>query len=311
MKLLIAALAGLVMLGTSAAAETLRVGSTKGSANYQTAVTVTKYLQSKGIRAIPAPHNGQQQYVTKLNAGKLDMAQGSLGELTNAYWGRYNHEKTGRKDNLRLVSRLQCLYTGLIVPVESDIHSYHDLHNVNYPGGFKGRPGLKLLLGAFLRNAGLGWDDVNEVSVSGIPESWKLYKTGRTDVALGALGAGSMLPIDAARKSRWISFDDSPKAVKEFLGDEFIGYEVHRHEPKKAYPLLKEPANLMCVPYYLYTHVNASEDTIYEVAKAMAEATFEGGFMSSFSQKNVADPKNKIPFHKGAVKAYKELGLME
>ena len=44
---------------------------------------------------------------------------------------------------------------------------------------------------------------------------------------------------------------------------------------------------------------------------ALAEATFEGGFMSSFSQKNVADPKNKIPFHKGAVKAYKELGLME
>ena len=300
-----------LFFASSVSAETLRVGSTKGSANYQTAVTVTKYLQSKGIRAIPAPHNGQQQYVTKLNAGKLDMAQGSLGELTNAYHGRYNHAKTGPKDNLRLVARLQCLYTGIIVPVDSDIKTYEDLKGTRYPGGFKGRPGLRLLLGSFLRNGGLSWDDVNEVEVSGIPESWKLYKQGRVDVALGALGAGSMLPIDAARKSRWISFDDSKEAVKAFLGDEFIGYEVHKKNPKKAYRLLKEPGNLMCVPYYLYTHVNADMRTIYEVAKAMAHATFEGGFMSSFNMKNVADAKNNIPFHVGAIRAYKDVGLIE
>ena len=120
-----------------------------------------------------------------------------------------------------------------------------------------------------------------------------------------------MLPIDAARKSRWLSFDDDPKMVKEFLGDEFMGYEVHKKDLNKAFPLLKEPSNVMCVPYYLYSSVKTSDEVIYEVAKAMAKAKFKGGFMSSFNPKNVADSKNKIPFHKGAIRAYTELGLMK
>lgn len=301
----------LVTYGVSdLSAATIKVGSTKGSANYQTAVAVTKYLTSNGIKAIPAPHNGQQQYTTKLHQGRIDMGQGSLGELTNAYHGKNNH-KGSPKDNLRIVARLQCLFTGLIVPVDSDIKSFKDLKGVNYPGGFKSRPGLRLLLGAFLRNADYGWEDVNEVITSGIPESWKLYKTGRTDVALGALGAGSMLPINAARKSRWISFDDSPEAVKRLLGDDFLGYEVHKKEPSKSYPLLKEAGNVMCVPYFLYTHKDMDGTAIYEIAKAMANASFDGGFMSSFSKERVADLKNGIPHHYGAERAYRDLGLIK
>ena len=114
----------LVTYGVSdLSAATIKVGSTKGSANYQTAVAVTKYLTSNGIKAIPAPHNGQQQYTTKLHQGRIDMGQCSLGELTNAYHGKNNH-KGSPKDNLRIVARLQCLFTGLIVPVDSDIKSF-------------------------------------------------------------------------------------------------------------------------------------------------------------------------------------------
>ena len=311
MNKFIVALALTFAMTTSVLAEDLlRIGSTKGSGNYQHASMLAKKLSELGIKSAPAPHNYQSNYTKKVNDGELELAQGNLIELTMSYYAELHHEGKPKQENLLLVGKSICLFTAYIVPIDSDIKTYADFKGKNIGSEWTGRPTLERLNLAFLRNGGLTWDDVKGVPVSGLVESWKLYKQGSIDSMVAAIGAGSMKPINAAIPSRVLGFDSSSKEiVNQTFGTEFRGYEFVNVQPGPWEPMVKEPIDVICVPYMIYTHVNASDKRIYEVAKALAVAEFTEPFMRTFDKNNVATPKNGIPYHRAAIRAYKELGI--
>jgi len=311
-KTVVTAIALVFGMSTAMADDLVRIGSTKGTGNYQHAASIAKKLTELGIQAAPAPHNDQSDYTKKVNDGELELAQGNLIELTMAYYAEMHHTGKPPQNNLRMVGKSICLFTGYIVGVDSGINTYADLKGKKIGSGWNGRPTLEALNRSFLRNGNLTWDDINKVPVTGIVESWKLYKQDLVDATIAALGAGSMKPVNAAKPSKVLPFDTSSEdIVNKTFGSEFRGYEMVRVKPGKWEPMVREEMDVMCVPYMIYTHVNADEKRIYEIAKALAKAEFDAPFMSTFDKNKVATTKNGIPFHPGALKAYKELGLIK
>ena len=124
MKYVIAAVAMAIAIST-AHAEPLILGTTKGSANYQTGLALSKALKESGIKLYPRTHSGTSIYAVKVNNGDVHFG---ISNPTSLNWA-YNGIRTSKfkHENLRFVANLHFFKTGLAVRNNSDIKSYDDL----------------------------------------------------------------------------------------------------------------------------------------------------------------------------------------
>ena len=179
MKFIIAAII-LIVTTTTAYAETL--GTTKGSANYQTGVALAKTMDAGDITLIPLPHRGTQIYLEKVDWGEIDFG---ISNPTDFFWG-YMGMRTSKRPhkNLRFVANLHFFKTGLAVRHNSDIKSYNDLEGKKIPSEFRGAPGFHWNIKHKLLNSNppLEWKDVKRVPVTSLPGNWAAFRSGRVDV---------------------------------------------------------------------------------------------------------------------------------
>ena len=115
-------LKGLLVVLTLVVPNTLyaeNMGTTKGSANYQTGIALSKTMASQGVRLIPIPHSGTAIYMTKVNIGKVDFGISGSYVLDWGYRGTTIFDKP--HENLRFVANLQHFKTAIVVRNNSDI----------------------------------------------------------------------------------------------------------------------------------------------------------------------------------------------
>jgi len=84
--------------------------------------------------------------------------------------------------------------------------------------------------------------------------------------------------------------------------------------PRKGLTAVIEPTNFVSYDYLLWTHKGLSDEMVYKVAKVMhtqEKQLKEGGPLWRSFQANKRLAKDQgHPYHPGAVKYYKEAGLM-
>ena len=90
-------------------------------------------------------------------------------------------------------------------------------------------------------------------------------------------------------------------------------YVVHV-KPAPNLDGITKPTSLLAFNMVLYTSVKTPEDVIYRVTKALYEnkkelaATFKP--FRGWNPKHMAVPLKDVPYHAGALKFYKEAGLV-
>jgi hypothetical protein len=78
--------------------------------------------------------------------------------------------------------------------------------------------------------------------------------------------------------------------------------------------MVKEPTAVIDYPFFLTAGAHVPEDVVYKLVKLMhankdfLKASF--GPFARFDPKKM-NPKHGTPYHPGAIKAYKELGLLK
>ena len=310
MKSIIAALI-LVAMTTSAYAETL--GSTKGSANYQTAVALAKTMSAAGLTLTPLPHRGTQIYLEKVDAGKIDFG---ISNPTDFFWG-YTGIRTSKKahKNLRFVANLHFFKTGLAVRDNSGIQSYNDLKGKRVPSGFRGAPGFHWNIKHKLLNAEpeLGWDDVVRVPVTSLPGNWNAFRRGAVDVAIISVGAGHAKKLHANAITdggiRMLSLNNGPAQERLLKG--WPGFEVITVNPNPRWPSIRTPTRIITFPYMLWTHKDVPNNVVKNVVIALhnyAEVYKKSSKMVSGFNKNKMNAfTGGVPMHKGARFAYRIL----
>lgn len=177
----------------------------------------------------------------------------------------------------------------------------------------KGGDALNWNVAAYLAFAGLSWDDVEKVTVSGFAASFEAIINGQSDAAFASTVSGSVKKLAAsARGLHWPSLphDDGEGWARSMKAAPVYGKvsaTVGSGVSKDA------PVQLAAYPYpILITNASQSADEVYAMVKAMVEnyddysTAARGAKGWHISKQNM---KWAMPYHEGAIRYWKEKGI--
>ena len=304
---------GIALTPASAFAQSIGVGTTKAGANKAIAAAIAKVVSDHSGRQMrPQAYGGGQQYFPIVDAGKLDFGVSNLMMLKMSLGGTSLFK--GRKSkNLVLAATLMPFRFGFLVLDSSPIRRIEEMKGKRVGAGFNPQPLARILHEGVLANAGLSYKDVVGVPSSGWLDQWNQFMQGKLDGSMLALGTAKGKEIEAKLgKLRYLSLNDDPSSVAA----------LRRHVPTAymstapADPViagLVAPTVVAGYDYSLWTGTHVSNDVVYRVVKAMHEHADQLKSASPhwklFKTPFLAK-KQGVDYHPGAVKYFREKGLM-
>ena len=316
MKNIIAAFSAAILLVIAVStvhAETLVLGTTKGSANYQTGLALSKALKASGIKLYPRSYSGTSIYAVKVDRGNIHFG---ISNPTSLNWA-YNGIRTSKfkHENLRFVANLHFFKTGLAVRNESDIKSYDDLKGKRMPSGFRGAPGFHWNIKHKLLNANppMTFDDVRPVPVTSLPGNWKAFSNGYVDASIIAIGSGHAKKLHAGIDGgiRMLSLNNGE--AEQRLLDGWPGFEVITVQPHPKTPSIRAETRILTFPYMLWANKDVDPFIVESIVLALHENAEvyrkSSKMVSGFDESKMNAFSADVPLHEGAATAYEKLHM--
>ncbi|WP_158773538.1 TAXI family TRAP transporter solute-binding subunit [Cobetia sp. L2A1] len=313
-RTLTAALLSLAIL-SSAQAATLNVGTNQqGSLFYSMGTALSKVMADKsGKQYRVSPYAGSSTYLPLINAGRVSFGFANGSEALFAYQGSENFSR-GANDKLRLVGVMLASQASFAVATESDIHSIDDLKDKRLPSGYNSGRTFHYYSNAALATGGLTIDDTQKVPSPNFVTAIEALEEGRVDAALVTLNVGQGKQAMATMSKGWhyLSLDDS-QAARDAVSESLPSARIVSLSPSdNATGVVEDPTHMIEVDFYLVTSADVDDETVSELVKTLhanktALANAYGVFKRFDPETMVGD--SKVPYHPGAIKAYKEMGL--
>lgn len=311
---LAAATAAAVLVWGQADAQTLGIGSTQGGAVGQIATTISKLISTKTTHQMRSETmGGTQQYIPLVDAGEMQFGLSNLPQYWMAKTGT-GLSKT-KYENLSLVANMMEFAVGPLVAANSGIRKSSDFKGKGAPYGFKSAPLFAFISESFLANGDLTYKDVKRIPVTGLAQHWEMFKQGKIAFAVAAVGTGAISEMNATIPGgvRYISLDPSDEAVRRTVA---VYPKSFLKEIKPAPNLVgvKEPVYVLHYDFLLWSSNKVGDQVVYDVTKAMYEneAFLKGSSPLWRSHSSATMAKDEgTPYHPGAIRFYKEVGLMK
>jgi TRAP transporter TAXI family solute receptor len=283
-----------------------------GSIYNSSAAAIGKVLADKaGIRMTIQAIGGSSQYIPLVNAGEVPFGIANVYETNLAVTGTDYFKGRPTKD-LRTVAILYPLRNTIFVRKDSDIKKLSDLKGKRGPVGFTAQKVLTAVTNAALAPGGLTLDDVKGVNVANIISNVNVFKEGRTDFFVFALGGAPIREADASVGGvRALTVENTPQNVAAVKKQVPVAY-LRLEKPSKANVGLLEEGYLVSYGVNLLASTKTPDDVVYKVVKAMHDNATDLGKV--FPPLRMLDPKamaqevQDVEYHAGAVKYYKEIG---
>lgn len=301
----------------AAAQKTYSFGTNpQGSLAYGTGTAIAKLMNEKGgmlgrVRA----GGGSSTIVPQMNRGQIDFG------INNALEARFAYEGSGPfngkpNKNMRIVGQVYPLYLSLGVPNDSPIKSLSDAKGMRIPCKFTSQIILAKVQDAMLASAGMTTDDFKCVPVANYIKGQHLLPQGKVDIAMAAPTSGATKQDHAQLKSRGglrlVPIESSPEAIariKKVFPEATATIVADKNNPSQIGDIA-----MIDYPFFLTAGAHVDEEVVYKLVKLM---TANRDFLKSafgpfarFSAETMYQPHG-TPYHPGAVKAYKELGLLK
>ena len=299
------------------AQSTYSIGTNKqGSLAFGVGTAVSKLMNDKaGLLFRVKPGGGSSSIVPQMNAGKVDFGVNNAAESRFARFGKGTFEGKPHA-KFRIVGMVYPLRIDLAVPADSPIKKISDAKGMRMGNKFTAQTILQFIQSALLANGGLTQADLKNTPYSRYVPTGDDMARGKLDIATVAPGSGASKKQHAMLKARgglrFLSLDSAPEAVKRMQGvypESFI----MTIEPSAATPGVIGPTNVIAYPYFLTAGAHVSNDVIEKLVKTMhANKAYLKAANSRFNLFEPAKMKATSPveYHPGALKAYKDLGVM-
>jgi TRAP transporter TAXI family solute receptor len=312
-KLIAAAVATLAILSApSAQAQSfinVLTGGTSG-VYYPLGVAIGKIYSDK------IPNVKTQVQATKASVENLVLLQQGRGELAftlgdslKAAWE--GDEEAGFKtkmDKLRTIGAIYPNYIQIVATAESGIKTLADLKGKSLSVGAP-KSGTELNSRAILAAAGLSYKDLGKVEYLPFAESVDLMKNRQLNATLQSAGLGVASLKDLSTSSE-ITVVSVPKEVVDKIGPPFVSVTI----PANTYNGQDKDVPTAAVVNYLVTSSKVSDDLAYQMTKLIFES------LPELANSHVAGKEIKletaaigspVPLHPGAIRYYKEKGLIK
>ena len=307
--------AGIAAAGAlPAAAQTLGIGTMgQGTSGYSMGAAIASVLAESGIDAVVQPATGTSAFLPLVQSGELDFGIANAIEIAEAVEGVASFE--GRPlDNLRMVARLFPFRVGVFVRDDSDIMAVGDLagHSATY--GFTSQLTLNRVMDAYLATGGLTGDDIEQVLVPNVVRGADDFAAGNVEAAMFAMGSGKVSEVDAAVGGlRFLPLSDDPEAearMQEVVPQAYIATV----EPAPNLTGVDEAMPAMFYDYVLVAGAHVPDETVQAAVTALQQN--KEALAASFGNFSEMDDSAMyvdigVPYHEGAMAAYRELGQAE
>src|SRR5882757_3214223 len=312
-KLVAAAVATLAALSApSAQAQSfinVLTGGTSG-VYYPLGVAIGKIYSDK------IPNVKTQVQATKASVENLVLLQQGRGEIAftlgdslKAAWE--GDEEAGFKsklDKLRTIGAIYPNYIQIVATRESGIKTLADLKGKSLSVGAP-KSGTELNSRAILAAAGMSYKDIGKVEYLPFAESVDLMKNRQLSATLQSAGLG-VASLKDLSTSTDIVVVAVPKATVDKIGPPFVSVMI----PANTYTGQDKDVPTAAVVNYLVTSSAVSDDLAYQMTKLVFESLPELANSHAAGKEiklETAATGSPVPLHPGAIRYYKEKGLIK
>jgi uncharacterized protein len=312
-KLIAAAVAIFAILaGPAAHAQSfinVLTGGTSG-VYYPLGVAISKIYSDKiaNVKTQVQATKASVENLVLLQQGRGELAF-TLGDSLKAAWE--GDEEAGFKaklDKLRTIGAIYPNYIQIVATAESGIKTLADLKGKSLSVGAP-KSGTELNSRAILAAAGLSYKDLGKVEYLPFAESVDLMKNRQLNATLQSAGLGVASLKDLSTSSE-ITVVSVPKEVVDKIGPPFVSVTI----PANTYNGQDKDVPTAAVVNYLVTSSKVSDDLAYQMTKLIFES------LPELANSHVAGKEIKletaaqgspVPLHPGAIRYYKEKGLIK
>jgi TRAP transporter TAXI family solute receptor len=262
------------------------------------------------------PNVKTQVQATKASVENLILLQQGRGEIAftlgdslKAAWD--GDEEAGFKaklDKLRTIGAIYPNYIQIVATADSGIRTLADLKGKSLSVGAP-KSGTELNARAILAAAGLTYKDIGKVEYLPFAESVDLMKNRQLDATLQSAGLG-VASLKDLSTSTDINVVAVPKAVVEKIGPPFVPVMI----PANTYTGQDKDVPTAAVINYLVTSSAVSDDLAYQMTKLVFESLPELANSHTAGKEiklETATTGSPVPLHPGAIRYYREKGLIK
>jgi uncharacterized protein len=284
-------------------------GGTSG-VYYPLGVAIAKIYSDK------IPNTKIQVQATKASVENLVLLQRGSGELAftlgdslKAAWD--GDEEAGfrnKLDKLRTIGAIYPNYIQIVATAESGIKTLADLKGKSLSVGAP-KSGTELNSRAILSAAGMTYKDLGKVEYLPFAESVDLMKNRQLNATLQSAGLGVASLKDLSTSSP-INVVSVPKEIVDKIGPPFVAAII----PANTYTGQDKDVPTAAVVNYLVTSSAVSDDLAYQMTKLIFDSLPELANAHAAGKEiklDTAASGSPVPLHPGAIRYYREKGLIK
>jgi TRAP transporter TAXI family solute receptor len=233
----------------------------------------------------------------------------TLGDSLKAAWE--GDEEAGFKsklDKLRTIGAIYPNYIQIVATAESGIKTLADLKGKSLSVGAP-KSGTELNSRAILAAAGMTYKDMGKVEYLPFAESVDLMKNRQLNATLQSAGLG-VASLKDLSTSTDITVVSVPKATVDKIGPPFVSVMI----PANTFAGQDKDVPTAAVINYLVTSSAVSDDLAYQMTKLVYESLPELANSHAAGKEiklETAAAGSPVPLHPGAIRYYKEKGLIK
>lgn len=296
--------------GAAQALDRVSIGTGPAGTLYnQIGTTMAGVLQREmKIPANTRPFSGTTVYLPPLAAGELNAGINSSVESRSAYLGEGVFEKP--VTTIRALATLNRAPFQFFARGSDNITSVEQLKGKKVVTQYRTIRPFDAVISSALATAGLTDKDVEAVVMAGVPDAIRAVSDGRVDAAVVALNIPPLREADATLQGGIRVLTMGPK---EDAVNSVPGLEVGTIGPGPASVGIPVPTRVTYMPVYLNSNTHVSADDAYTMVKTVydnwAEMQEALPALRSTKQADFLPARVSHPFHDGAIRFFKEIGL--
>src|SRR6202171_2816077 len=300
------------MAAPAARAQAFLNGLTGGTSGvyYPLGVAIAKIYSDKipGVKTQVQATKASVENLILLQQGRGEIAF-ALGDSLKAAWD--GDEEAGFKnkmDKLRTIGAIYPNYIQIVATADSGIKTLADLKGKSLSVGAP-ESGTELNSRDILAAAGLIYKDIGRVESLPFAESVDLMKNRQLDATLQSAGLG-VASLKDLSTSTDINVVSVPQEVVDKIGPPFVSVLI----PANTYTGQDKDVPTAAVINYLVTSSAVSDDLAYQMTKLIFESLPELANSHAVGKEiklETAAMGSPVPLHPGAIRYYKEKGLIK
>lgn len=301
--------------GVAAELQQITIGTNpSGTMNYALGSGLAKLFQTElGIRSVAQPFGGSSIYLPMLQTGDVTIGVNNGLDSGMAYTGTPPYQQA--YDKITTLGRLMRLEYSFFVRADSGIETMADLKGKRVVVKIPAVATLEAVNRRQLETAGLTVDDVEAVEAAGLRQGVEAVVEGRADATGIGLGISALRKADASIPGGVRIIPLGEKGDAAFMDEGVPGAGVTTSQPGPGNVGVTEAIPVTAIEIFVNAGGTVSEEDAYSLTKSIYEnweqLQEEIPAMKGFDRDDMALPLTRVPFHPGAERFFREIGIWD